>query len=396
MARTRAEGFGPEVTRRVLLGTYALSAGYYDAFYGQAQRVRTLLIQRVRACLRAGRRAGLADQPDRRLRARRQDPGPARHVHERRLHHPLQPGRASRHLGAGRRSTRRAAHRVPGDGAGARVRGHVPGGRCGGASRRLEWPAGRRGGGVVTWEPVIGVETHVELATASKMFCGCRVRFGGEPNTDVCPVCLGLPGALPVPNERAIELIVAIGLALQCEVSRALGVPPQELLLRRHAQELPDLPVRRPGVPGRPSRRRSGRRRRAGSGSTRPHGGGHREEPSTSAPAGGSTPPPALCSTSTGPVCPWSRSSPSPTCQSPRRPGPMPRNCGRSCWLGVSDARLEEGAIRFDANVSLRPAGTDDARDQGRGEEHELVPIAGASARLRDRAAAAAARVGGS
>nr|NIR41335.1 Asp-tRNA(Asn)/Glu-tRNA(Gln) amidotransferase GatCAB subunit B [Actinomycetota bacterium]NIS36346.1 Asp-tRNA(Asn)/Glu-tRNA(Gln) amidotransferase GatCAB subunit B [Actinomycetota bacterium]NIT98678.1 Asp-tRNA(Asn)/Glu-tRNA(Gln) amidotransferase GatCAB subunit B [Actinomycetota bacterium]NIU22297.1 Asp-tRNA(Asn)/Glu-tRNA(Gln) amidotransferase GatCAB subunit B [Actinomycetota bacterium]NIU70877.1 Asp-tRNA(Asn)/Glu-tRNA(Gln) amidotransferase GatCAB subunit B [Actinomycetota bacterium] len=71
------------------------------------------------------------------------------------------------------------------------------------------------------WEPVIGIEVHVELSTRSKMFCGCAVAFGDEPNTNVCPVCLGLPGALPVPNRRAIEWIMAIGLALNCEVSES-------------------------------------------------------------------------------------------------------------------------------------------------------------------------------
>ncbi|MBE0475671.1 MAG: Asp-tRNA(Asn)/Glu-tRNA(Gln) amidotransferase subunit GatB [Coriobacteriia bacterium] len=71
------------------------------------------------------------------------------------------------------------------------------------------------------WEPVIGLEIHTELTTlASKMFCGCPVAFGGEPNTRVCPVCLGLPGALPVPNEAAVEATVLAGLALDGEISR--------------------------------------------------------------------------------------------------------------------------------------------------------------------------------
>ena len=68
------------------------------------------------------------------------------------------------------------------------------------------------------WEAVIGIETHVELQTASKMFCGCPVSFGAPPNTTVCPVCLGLPGALPVPNEAAIEGILRIGAAFGCEL----------------------------------------------------------------------------------------------------------------------------------------------------------------------------------
>jgi aspartyl-tRNA(Asn)/glutamyl-tRNA(Gln) amidotransferase subunit B len=69
------------------------------------------------------------------------------------------------------------------------------------------------------YEPVIGLETHIELGTATKMFCGCRTEFGAEPNTQVCPVCLGLPGSLPVANKAAIEATIRIGLALNCSIA---------------------------------------------------------------------------------------------------------------------------------------------------------------------------------
>src|SRR5687767_10666805 len=86
-----------------------------------------------------------------------------------------------------------------------------------------------------SWETVIGLETHVQLRTRSKMFCGCSTAFGAPPNTQVCPVCLGLPGALPVPNGAAIGLAVRGALALGCTVH------PRSVFARKN-YFYPDLP----------------------------------------------------------------------------------------------------------------------------------------------------------
>ncbi|WZH50655.1 MAG: Asp-tRNA(Asn)/Glu-tRNA(Gln) amidotransferase subunit GatB [Nocardioides alkalitolerans] len=69
------------------------------------------------------------------------------------------------------------------------------------------------------YEPALGLEVHVELNTATKMFCGCPATFGGEPNTQVCPTCLGLPGAMPAVNGKAVEAAIRIGLALNCDIA---------------------------------------------------------------------------------------------------------------------------------------------------------------------------------
>ena len=87
----------------------------------------------------------------------------------------------------------------------------------------------------MSWEPVIGIEVHVELQTESKMFCGCAVSFGADPNTNVCPTCLALPGALPVANRTAISWITQIGLALNCSIA-------PESVFHRKNYYYPDLP----------------------------------------------------------------------------------------------------------------------------------------------------------
>jgi len=87
----------------------------------------------------------------------------------------------------------------------------------------------------MTWEPVIGLEIHVQLKTRTKMFCRCAVGFGAGQNTQTCPVCLGFPGALPVMNRRAIEWTIKLGLALDCEIA-------EHAVFARKNYFYPDLP----------------------------------------------------------------------------------------------------------------------------------------------------------
>jgi aspartyl-tRNA(Asn)/glutamyl-tRNA(Gln) amidotransferase subunit B len=205
---------------------------------------------------------------------------------------------------------------------------------------------------VTDWEPVIGLEIHVQLATRTKMFCGCTPVFGEEPNTRTCPVCLGLPGALPVANATAVHYGLMIGLALDCELA------PRSVFHRKNYfyPDLPkgyqisqyDEPLCGPGRLGEVRIHRVHLEDDAAklihaSESGRIHG----SDSSTVDFNRGGTP---LAEIVTEPDI---RSAPQA-----REWLELLRTTLRS--LGVSDVNMEEGSLRCDANISLRPAGTVD------------------------------------
>jgi len=209
----------------------------------------------------------------------------------------------------------------------------------------------------MAYEAVIGVETHVELATRSKMFCGCPNGFGAEPNTSICPVCLGLPGALPVPNARAIEATVSLGLALEAEIA------PRSLFHRKNYfyADLPknyqisqfDLPLCRGG--------HLDLETAAG-----PHRIGltrvHLEEDTGKSTHLGET---GRIRAAEAVLLDFNRSGvplmevvSEPDLRSPEEARAYAAELRAVIVaLGVSEARLEEGQMRFDANVSVRPEG---------------------------------------
>jgi len=208
------------------------------------------------------------------------------------------------------------------------------------------------------YEAVIGIETHVELNTASKMFCGCPVVFGAEPNTTTCPVCLGLPGALPVPNEVAIGNILQIGLALDCEIAELSFFHRKNYfypdLPKNYQISQYDVPICHDGsitvdVAGEPVL----------IGITRVH---MEEDTGKSIHIGGG----GRIHDAEYSLIDFNRSG-VPLVEIVSEPDLRSADQARAYGaelqrivrtLGVSDARLEEGSMRFDANVSVRPAGS--------------------------------------
>ncbi len=191
--------------------------------------------------------------------------------------------------------------------------------------------SGTVGKDVIAYEPVIGLEIHAQLLTASKIFCGCSTAFGAPPNTHVCPVCLGFPGALPVLNRMAVELGVRAALALGCRINEHVDLRAQELLLSGSAEGLSDLAVRTAArEPGRRSNSRpaaGAQARRASRASTSKKTQASRCTRASSIPIARPT------STTTAAARRSSRSSPNPTCG--RRPTPpsSSRGCARF-WSG--------------------------------------------------------------
>ena len=214
---------------------------------------------------------------------------------------------------------------------------------------------------------------------ATKMFCGCELSFGEEPNTRTCPVCLGLPGALPVTNEQAVRYALLIGHGAGLRDRAAVDLPPQaatSIRTRRRRTRSASTTC--------PSAARGGWARCA---STAPTSRRTRPSSSISARRGGSTARRRASSTSTAAARRWWRSSPSPTSTPPSRRASgcqLLRTTLRQ--LGVSDVNMEEGSLRCDANVSIRPVGSHRARHEDRAEEHELVPVPRARDPRGDRA----------
>lgn len=217
------------------------------------------------------------------------------------------------------------------------------------------------------FEPVIGLEIHVELSTKSKMFCGCRVEFGGEPNTRICPVCLAHPGALPVMNRQAIRYLARISLSLECSI-------PEKSIFHRKNYFYPDLPkgyqisqYDQPfAVDGQLHVAVDGETYRVGIERV------HQEEDTAKNIHGGES---GRIAGSTYSLIDFNRSG-TPLVEIVTMPDIHSPQVARAFlnklkntlqYLDVSDCNMEEGSLRCDANISLRPVG-----DTGLGVKTEL------------------------
>ena len=213
------------------------------------------------------------------------------------------------------------------------------------------------------WEPVIGLEIHVQLKTRTKMFCRCEAGWGADPNTRTCPVCLAHPGALPVPNGTAIEWTIKLGLALGCEVAERAVFHRKNYFYR----DLPkgyqisqyDQPLCVDGsfrVPGRDGDLAIGIVR------------AHLEEDAAKTVHVGGTG--GRIGGADYSLVDFNRGG-TPLVEIVTRPDLHSADDAKRFLqllrqtiieLGVSDAEMEKGTLRADANVSVRPAGSDELR----------------------------------
>jgi len=206
------------------------------------------------------------------------------------------------------------------------------------------------------WETVIGLEVHCELATQTKLFCGCPNLFGDEPNTNVCPVCLGLPGSLPVLNEKAVELAIRLGQALHCRVERSVFARknyfypdmPKDFQISQY-----DLPTNVDGFLDLPNGKRIGVERahiEEDTGKNTHMGGGGRIHGADY----------SLVDYNRAGI-PLVEIVSRPDLRSADDANDYVREL-RDILLatGASDAKMEEGSMRVDANVSVRRVGDDE------------------------------------
>lgn len=231
------------------------------------------------------------------------------------------------------------------------------------------------------WELIVGLEVHVELDTATKLFCGCVNRFGAEPNTNVCPTCLGLPGSLPVMNERAVELAMILGRALGCEVNRSV--------MARKNYFYPDMPKDFQTTQYDQPTNSEGRLELADGfvvGIERAH---IEEDTGKSIHVGGG----GRINDAVYSLVDYNRAG-VPLIEIVSKPDIRTIEHARNyveelraivVATDVSDARMEEGSIRVDANVSVRPHGSSGLRTRceikninslrslGRAIEHEAL-----------------------
>ncbi|SDK85760.1 aspartyl/glutamyl-tRNA(Asn/Gln) amidotransferase subunit B [Actinopolyspora mzabensis] len=213
------------------------------------------------------------------------------------------------------------------------------------------------------FDPVLGLEVHVELSTATKMFCGCANEFGAEPNTRVCPVCLGMPGALPVVNGSAVESAIRIGLALDCQVAEWCRFArknyfypdmPKNFQTSQYDEPivfdggldvvLDDGETFRVGIERAHMEEDTGKSSHVGGASGRIHGAEHSLLDYNRAGV-------PLIEIVTKPITGAGERAP----EIARAYVTALRDLLRS--MGVSDVRMDQGSLRCDANVSLTPKG---------------------------------------